>query len=97
MDIDELMRRLKVNYRVNLADLEGGPKTSHEFFLGKLVDEFRVTISPVFIDSLNDEGERRPISLEGSGYYSTNAPTGNIIGRRYFEDYTFLRSTVNYC
>ncbi len=96
VDIYELMKRLKVKYRVDLADLEGGPKTSHEFFLGRLVDEFRVTISPVFIDSLNDEGERRPISLEGGGYYSSNAPTGNIIGRRFFEEYTFLRSTVNF-
>ena len=96
VDINELMKRLKVKYRVNLADLEGGPTTSHEFFLGKLVDEFRVTISPVFIDSLNNEGEYRPISLEGSGYSSVNAPTGNIIGRRFFEEYTFLRSTVNY-
>ncbi len=96
VDINELMRRLKVNYRVDLADLEGGPRTSHEFFLGKLVDAFRVTISPVFIDSLNAEGERRPISLEGRGYSSVNAPTGNNIGRRFFEEYTFLRSTVNY-
>ncbi len=96
VDVNELMRRLKVNYRVDLADLEGGPRTSHEFFLDKLVDEFRVTISPVFIDSLNAEGERRPISLEGSGYHSANAPTGNIIGRRNFKEYTFLRSTVNY-
>lgn len=96
VDIEDLMRRLKFNYGVDLADLEGGPRTSHEFFLGKLVDEFRVTISPVFIDSLNDEGERRPIPLEGGGYDSTNAPTGTLMGRRYFGGYTFIRSTVNY-
>jgi riboflavin biosynthesis pyrimidine reductase len=96
VDLCELMKRLKEKYRVNLADLEGGPSTSHEFFLDKLVDEFRVTISPVFIDSLNDEGERRPISLEGKGYHSSNAPTGNIIGRRNFKEYTFIRTTVNY-
>jgi len=96
VDVKELMRRLKFNYRVDYADLEGGPRTSHEFFLGRLVDEFRVTISPVFIDSLNNEDERRPIPLEGSGYNSTNAPTGTMMGRRYFEEYTFLRSTVNY-
>jgi len=96
VDVKELMRRLKVNYGVDYADLEGGPRTSHEFFLLRLVDEFRVTISPVFIDSLNDEGERRPITLEGSGYNSVNAPTGTMIERRYFKEYTFIRSTVNY-
>jgi riboflavin biosynthesis pyrimidine reductase len=96
VDLGELMKCLKVKYGVNLADLEGGPRTSHEFFMGRLVDEFRVTISPVFIDSLNIEGERRPISLEGSGYDTANAPTGNIIGRRNYGEYTFLRSTVNF-
>ena len=96
VDFKELMKRLKINYKVNLADLEGGPTTSHEFFLNRLVDEFRLTISPVFIDSINGEAERRPIPLEGSGFDSINAPTGTIIGRRYFGDFTFIRSTVNY-
>lgn len=96
VDVGELMRLLRSKYGVMLADLSGGPHLSNQFFLSKLVDEYRLTVSPVFINSLNDEGKQRLTPLAGKGFGPSNSPTGPVIGRRYYKDYTFIRTAVNY-
>ncbi len=95
-DVEKLMRLLRSKYGVRLADLEGGPHVSHEFFLARLVDEFRLTVSPVFVDSLNGRGEQRLTPLAGEGFGPLDSPTGQVIGRRFFGDFTFLRTQVRY-
>lgn len=60
VDINELLPRLRQNYGVRVLDLQGGPTVFGEFLKARVIDELRITQSPLIIGSENSKGERRP-------------------------------------
>lgn len=66
VDMEELLKTLKKDYGINTVDLQGGPNIAGQFFKKNLVDEYRLTLSPSIVGSLNSKGEIRPTPVKTS-------------------------------
>jgi riboflavin biosynthesis pyrimidine reductase len=95
VDFEELVRVLHREYAVKHLDLQGGPDISGQFFKKKLVDEYRLTLSPTIVGGINSEGLPRPGPVKTS-YGPEDLITMNLIKEGTYGSHKFLRYEVKY-
>lgn len=96
VDINKMLLRLRQHYGVRLVDFQGGGKIANEFRRLGLIDEARITDSPVSIGSLNSRGETRPGLFEGEGSSPDNVVLHDNIALGKYGSYFFIRDRLVY-
>lgn len=93
VDMVSLVKSLREDYKVRFLDLQGGPNVVGQFLKNGLVDEYRLTVSPLIAGSKSSSDKKRPTPVE-THFTPEEARNLEMTGLKEFDSYLFLRYKV---